>query len=266
MTSFSNPKDVFAFVREAGIPYFAGAIFPSEMALFIQLCDETGVDGIVESGRQDGYSTGLLALYGERKEIPVVSVDYEDVAYAERTEACRTRLRRFSRLRLDVGDALERFPAVLRGLKAQRIALLVDGPKGHEAIYLSAAACARAPVALVAHHNTAPTMSWYSHFAFRFPGAQRLEESSLARSTGIEDFRKWERQVVAVDDRGLRGVDDTSLACSRLQPPAPSRSFLTGPSRVLSLRAWVCHLWWAAGCPGGVRTLRLLWRATGHGQ
>jgi predicted O-methyltransferase YrrM len=266
MTDFSDPGQVLSFVRNSKVPYFSGAIFPSEMAFFIYECERAGATAIAESGRQDGYSTALLALYGAEKGIPVVSVDYEDPAYAERALACRARLERYQDLRLEVGDALERFPVVLRELRARRIALLVDGPKKDEAIYLSAAACALAPVCVVAHHNTAPTMAWYPHFIHRFHDAERLEESPLTEAAGFEEFRDWEREVIAVDQRAVREVDDSSLACSRLKQPGPSRSYLSGPSAAFGVRASVCYLWWIIGCPGGARTLRLLWSATGHRQ
>jgi predicted O-methyltransferase YrrM len=265
-TDLTVPAEALSFVREAEVPYFVGAIFPSEMALFLHECARARVDAIVESGRQDGYSTALIARYGESQGVAAISIDYEDAAYRDRAIACRQRLSPYRALRIEAGDAFVRLPAVLKGLEACRIALLIDGPKGHEAVYLSAAACALAPIAVVAHHNTAPDTPWYPHFSHRFPDPRRVEGSALPRCPGFSAFREWERTQVAVDRRGLRDVEQTSLACSVLTRPTPSRLYLSGPSPGFTLRAWVCRTFWQLGRPGGTRALRWLWRLAGHRQ
>ena len=58
-------------------PWIEGAIFPCEMAYFIAQCQIAGVRTIIESGRQDGYSTKLLGLWAKSAGTEIVSIDLE---------------------------------------------------------------------------------------------------------------------------------------------------------------------------------------------
>lgn len=278
MVDFSNPDGVLRFIRSLDFPYHTSGIFPSEMAYFLYRCEQVSVDCIIESGRYEGYSTAVIAAYGEAKRIRVVSIDWE--LEPEVAQRCRQRLKRYSNLALVCGDAFRHLPRFLRSTDGS-IALLIDGPKCNEAIYLSAAAAAYGPVRLIAHHNVAPEAAyWYPHFAKRFPGAERVEDSDMFRCRSFENFRVWEREITKKTHRDL---EQTSLMVSRLRRPGPDLSYLRGPSVWHTRGAIYLYAWWKTGLyripsfrdvlrsvpiarRGAQMALRLLRRARSHNR
>jgi hypothetical protein len=130
-----------------------GAIFPTELVFFLASCEAIGVRYIVESGRQDGYSTRILGEFARRTGVLATSIDYEEDA--ERGRRCRARLAGYP-LDLRVGSAFELLGPIVREAPAEPIALLIDGPKGFSAVSVTAAAAAEPRVALISLHNLDP--------------------------------------------------------------------------------------------------------------
>jgi predicted O-methyltransferase YrrM len=251
---FNDPDEALRFVRGIDYPYPVSGIFPSEMAFFLWRCERAGVECIIESGRYFGYSTAILAAYGELRGIRVVSIDVDSVP--EATAASRRGLGRFQRLELITGDSFCALPRVLR-TERRRIALLVDGPKSHAAVYLSAAACAIGTVCLVAHHNVEDGHAdLLAHFGRRFPGAGRLESSELSRARGFSAFRVWERELTRETHRDL---DRSTLLVSALPKSGPELSYLEG---LTSQQTWTatCLFWWWKTGPLGCSLFGLAWR------
>lgn len=246
MSRVSNQHEMLSFVRSVNFPYYPGAIFPCEMAYFLQECEDVGIDCIIESGRGEGYSTAVLAVYGEARKVRVISIDMEDDA--SRAEACRRRLTRYPDLELVVGDTFYELPKLLRSATGP-IALLIDGPKYDEAIYLSAAAAAFSSVRVIAHHNTGPETSWYGHFVKRFPQAQRLEDSEMFCSVQFAEFRTWEREFTENYTNVGRDLECTSLILSVLAQTGPDGTYLNGPSLLHTWKARILYWWWKLGCP-----------------
>lgn len=231
----------FDLIQGLGYPYFPGAIFPSEMAFFLHSCDGAGVAAIIESGRQDGYSTAVLGRFGDEHALPVISIDIE--LDPQRAQDARVRLGRYESLKILLGNSYRLIAKFLRTLPAP-VALLIDGPKEHDAIYLSSAAAAYGPIALVGHHNTEPGASWHPHFAERFSEAKFFEDSELARDPAAQDFRKWERLFTQEANRNL---SQTSLAVANLSPAGPHPSYLQGPNAWDTLNALSLFWSWHVG-------------------
>jgi methyltransferase family protein len=194
-------------ISEADRPYFSGGIFPRELAVFLAACEACDVDLIVETGRQDGYSTSVLADYAERTGTTVVSIDR--AADPERDAAARARLASRPVNLLD-GDAESLIPdAVPDG--ARRIGLLIDGPKEYEANRLILAAATAFPVVVFACHG------WYADR----PAGRELKkwfpDLAVAELDGEEFawFRAWEQELVA--PHLSRPLERSSLALSRVQ-------------------------------------------------
>ncbi len=239
---------VLSFVRYLDFPYFAGAVYPSEMAFFLYECERAGIKCIIESGRGDGYSTAVIAAYGESKRIRIISIDRE--TDQRRAGDCRRRLSRYSRLELVVGDTFYKLPKLLRSTNGP-VALLIDGPKGHEAIYLSAAAAAYGPIKVISHHNVHPGHTRLcSHFVKCFAGAPRLEDSELFRSEAFGEFRDWERRATENYRGPGRELDQTSLVVSVLPSTGPDPDYLHKASLSHRVNSTSLFLWWKAGCMG----------------
>lgn len=238
-----KPDEMLSFVRHVDHPYFLSAIYPSEMAYFLYVCDKAGIDCIIESGRDQGYSTAVLAAYGQLRNKRVISIDIEmDRRVAA---ACRQRLSRYPRLELIAGDSFRILPQLLKNERG-RIALLIDGPKLHEAIYLSAASCAYGTVAVVAHHNVAYDDDVFPHFTRRFPKANRLEQSEIYECASFPEFREWER---AMTQGTARDLNRSTLLVSVLSKPGPDVGYLEGLTSKQTRSTRYIFWWWKAGAP-----------------
>lgn len=126
-----------------------GAIFPREMAFFLARCSATGVKRIVESGRQDGYSTRVLGEFGRRTGVEIISIDYEEDK--PRAERCRQRLSHLP-VTMIAGNAFSEIGRTLQA-STKKTALLVDGPKNWGAVSILCAAAFFPQVAILAMHN-----------------------------------------------------------------------------------------------------------------
>lgn len=127
------------------------AIFPREMVFFLAACEANGVVNIIESGRQDGYSTEIMAFYVQQQNGRAYSIDFE--LDRERADRCRLRLSGNPNLAMLKGDGVGLIGALLVAEKETPTAVLIDGPKDYLAMGLLFAAAAFSNVRVVAQHN-----------------------------------------------------------------------------------------------------------------
>ena len=226
------------------IPWFPSGIFPGEMAAFLGLCEFYQVETVIESGRRHGYSTQMLGEFTRWTPCEAFSIDLEeDAAIAA---DCRRRLSKYDGLELLVGDAFDILPDVARRATG-RIALLIDGPKKHEANRLSATAAALFDVVLVAHHNAGPDTTWGREFAEWFPQARYYEEMGFEGASWFREFKAWEREVVGDAPLGDRSVDRSDMAIAPLSDDERGKRRLWSLDRRPSPRhpLFLALKWWA---------------------
>lgn len=111
-----------------------GAIFAREMVYYLAMLDIAKPTYIIESGRQDGYSTRILDYYCRHMSINCSSIDIEECP--KRARICRETFSLASRINLIKGNAFIDFPRVVESKKHNDIAVLFDGPKGVDACKL----------------------------------------------------------------------------------------------------------------------------------
>ncbi len=133
-----------------------GAIFPCEMVYFLAACDAAGIREIVESGRQDGYSTRILGEYARRTGVRIVSIDFEDDP--ARAARCRAMLAPYP---VEIRKA-NAYLGVIEAVRQARgpTALIVDGPKGFLAQSMSLAALACGEIRILSFHNLIAGSAW----------------------------------------------------------------------------------------------------------
>lgn len=211
-----------ALAEDSAAQWVVGAINPCEMAFFVATCRVAGVRRIVESGRQDGFSTAVLGRAAARTGISVASIDLE--LDADRARACRERLAKLD-LKLIRGDA---YRAVGEAVVAsdEPTALLIDGPKGFPALAMLLAAGRLAHVRVLALHNLGVETPWLPFF--RGLGATaRLHEDvpGLDASPAWTQLRRAETaRFVEVLGRGaVRG--ESTLGVLALPPERPLPGF-----------------------------------------
>lgn len=111
----------------SSVKALSGGILASEAVAFLCLCRLRNVDLVVESGRSFGYSTRMF-----NQCVDVVSIEEKPDAVADMETY---RMRRKS-LTLAVGNGMDAVPHCIRKHASRRIAILLDGPKGKNAVQL----------------------------------------------------------------------------------------------------------------------------------
>ena len=115
--TFSFPTDV---------EYQGGGVLPSEMSAFAAMCVCAGVTVVIESGRRKGYSTECLG------KMPVSAFSIEISPRSDEDD----RIAKKCHVSLLNGNAISMLPALVAKHPNERIALLLDGPKGPKALEL----------------------------------------------------------------------------------------------------------------------------------
>lgn len=181
-----------------------GAILPCEMAFFLARCITQDVSVVIESGRQDGYSTEILGRWAKRSGRRLVSIDLEQDS--ARAAACRQRLLHLP-IELVKGSAYEEFGRWSDRLRGSRVGFLVDGPKGWPAISMMAAGLSD-NVGLMAIHNLT-VGSKERDFLEECGGAEVFYEGALP-----EPGPRWrelrEREISVQTRAGAAGSSDVS--------------------------------------------------------
>ena len=216
--------------------WLEGAIFPCEMAFLLAICEKNDIRLIFESGRQDGYSTGILGKYADHHGADVYSIDFEHDT--KRARACRARLDRYLSIHLQKGDSFHLMGKAIRSHHDGPAAVLVDGPKGYRAISLLLASAAFPWVRVIALHNLdaeltpperglfqrlSPQPSFYEEFSAKAGGffanlkiAERDYCSSVGAVRSLEHSSLGVMQVADTDRRRL--LLTTHRAFGRYQP------------------------------------------------
>jgi len=190
--------------------WLPGAMFPSEIWWLVQAIKETNPDVVIECGRQDGYSTRLLAELLKDTDIKIYSIDFdEDKARLERIKGD---LSSFN-VECVSGDIHVRVPEILSANHGARIAVVQDGPKGWEGMATLLASVYSSDVVLLAQHNLHIGHESRDMFDCLSPSVAFYEFSDECRS--LHDFRKLEVDRLAGVSSN-RAIDHSSLGVMRL--------------------------------------------------
>lgn len=103
----------------------------SEMLLIYSIIKELNINLIIESGRARGFSTLALAKSLNQKKYNIISIDFDkyskDVKYSEKI------LQPYNNVKLIYGDSRKLIPKYIK----KDCVILIDGPKGEEALFLA---------------------------------------------------------------------------------------------------------------------------------
>jgi hypothetical protein len=193
-----------------------GAIFPAEMVFFLAVCDGAGARRLVESGRQDGYSTMILAEYGKRRHVETISLDYE--SDPDQARSCRTRLGGYSGLQLVKGEAHCLFGKYLLSGKKMAHACLMDGPKGKWAIALLLAASGLKETKIIALHNLDADKRYTGMIRKRAKGPVFYEDLGYDAKGAWTTLRAREREVLGAKG-AIRSLDQSTLGVVSADDP-----------------------------------------------
>jgi hypothetical protein len=240
-------------ILAGGFPevWVEGAIYPTELAFFFGCCEVAGVRTIIESGRQDGYSTRVVAELAMRSEMRVVSIDYEeDKARAQR---CRDSLVKYD-IDLVAGNAFEMVGRELSS-RQEPVALLIDGPKHWGAISLMFAAAQWPNVHVLALHNMAEQHSTRAFF-------ERIAQDDIGYEGVLGDLQSpaW-RELLAREAAHSRKVNavrtglPSTLGVIRLNDENRARVAGAQTSRFRTYPPRVMRWAWRSGNYGTLTSL-----------
>lgn len=190
-----------------------GAIFPCEMVYFLAACDAAGIRAVIESGRQDGYSTMILGEYARRTDVRIVSIDFEDDV--DRAARCRAALAPYP-IDIRKGNAFEAVVAAVRECR-EPAALIVDGPKGFLAQSMALASLACGPVRLLSFHNLPEGSDFRASFQGLAAGSSAFYETDVDPLDATSWRRLREREREICDAKGARrSLEASSLGVLRI--------------------------------------------------
>jgi hypothetical protein len=241
LTPFAEQAAVLLLESGCVEAWVEGAIFPSEMAFLLAVCEAERLEAVVESGRQDGYSTEILGRWAARRAAQIVSIDLE--TDAEKARRCRERLKSLP-LALVKGNAYAEIPAAVRRLRGTPTAILLDGPKGWPAVSIVAASL-EPHVSMVAFHNFSvetPQRRWFASLGGRF-----YEDVIPDPGPNWDELRR--REIAHVSRLGgVRSLERSSLGILVLDPERAMRMRKGWGSHFgLHQPAVVRHMWHVAG-------------------
>ncbi len=132
-------------------PYVESGMFFSELFLFLSLCEQEGVNLIIESGIKRGNSTRIIAA---TKQFPLISMD-----------RLHFHIKPPKGVRFYKGNAFDLMPALLTKHASKRIGVLLDGPKNQKGRNLKDQCLTYPNVRVVACHDTQPGFgeTFHSH-------------------------------------------------------------------------------------------------------
>ncbi len=111
--------------------YLPNGIFMSEMFMILSLVVSLKIDLVVESGRGSGFSTEILCKYLNPYGVKIISIERDRSEF--QNEVSR-RLQKFTNLELLFGDSIKILPKIIKRHSQQKIGILIDGPKGYNAV------------------------------------------------------------------------------------------------------------------------------------
>lgn len=113
--------------------YLERGIFNSELFLALCLIIESKCEIVIDSGRANGFSTEILAKYLSPLGVKVISIEFEKNKTSEQVVS---RLSRYKNLNCIYGNSIRVIPRIIKGNSDKRIAVMLDGPKGIQAVKL----------------------------------------------------------------------------------------------------------------------------------
>jgi hypothetical protein len=200
--------------------WLPGAMFPSEVAWFLDHFDRVAASVLIECGRQDAVSTEMLGTYLEGRDARIVSIDFDNDA--ERARKAHDRVARLRNVELVTGDIHVMVPELIARYPHERIAILQDGPKGWEGLSTLLAAATVDNVVMVAQHNLHlghKSRSLFQHIALHPAYIENSPDRDRYRTLHID-----ERAIIS-QKMPNRPIDHTSLGV--LVVDEPQRTFIT---------------------------------------
>lgn len=127
--------------------FYGSGMWNSEVMLFASCAELCNINRIVESGRARGHSTKLLAEYFTDTNVDIISIEKERGSKNDRK--AKEKLAHHEDVELVYGDSRE----LIESYTSQQTAVLIDGPKSHDAGQLAKRLIKRENIRFVGIHD-----------------------------------------------------------------------------------------------------------------
>lgn len=174
------------FQKVKDISYEPKGILTSEMFLFAIGVIYTKATHIIESGRARGQSTKILASYFDKDCYHIDSIDFRRFSWDE--IIARKRLKEFSNIRLHTGDS---FHVIPRLIGVDPVVILIDGPKGKEALRLALKVLENPSVKVVGIHDFYKESLLRQEMEHLFPRAFYSDDKDFVKLFSFLDNKAW---------------------------------------------------------------------------
>tara|TARA_A100001388_G_scaffold200591_1_gene151755 strand:- start:1491 stop:2354 length:864 start_codon:yes stop_codon:yes gene_type:complete len=184
-------KASFVKILSESAKFEVKGILNSEMLLFCMLAKYLDCEEIIESGRARGQSTEIIARYSKKiaNNIKFSSIEFdrnsEDVKIAE------NRLKTFNEnLELLYGDSLDLLPNIINQSERRKI-ILIDGPKGLDALSLAFLCLKNETVKAVCIHDIHKDTNYHRSLAELWPFYYVSDSKKFVDDYSYLDEKCW---------------------------------------------------------------------------
>lgn len=151
-------KNEFRKILQKSCPWEIKGILNSEMLLFISLIEILGAERVIESGRARGQSTEIIARWlDQRRKRDGVHLEFDSIEYDKHSADASVAERKVEGsgfpVRFLFGDARKMMPKLLATKRDSSTIILIDGPKGIDAVQLALKALKNDNVKAVCIHD-----------------------------------------------------------------------------------------------------------------
>jgi hypothetical protein len=185
-----TPFELSAIAAE---PYEHRGILHSEAALILHFCRAHGISAIIESGRARAQSTSMLAKY--LPDVLVVSVearpDHPDSIYGT------ARVAGFDNVQALTGDGKSAVPSIIDQVRDEHIAVLLDGPKGLQALELLDKCFRRGPHVKLGFIHDMRRLDHGARSPFRTAAEAIYPTAVFSDGVGLAPFAWMDNQILA---------------------------------------------------------------------
>ena len=155
----------------------------SELLLIYSTIRELGVKRVIESGRARGFSTQVLAAALEQ-DYQIISVDFD--TYGRDCRYSKKLLRKYDNVTLLHGDSRRVLPKLL----GEDCVIILDGPKGLDAIVLAAKLMKDDSVKAVFIHDLSKDIFERDIAEIVFPNAFFADDAEFIETFSVLDAKK----------------------------------------------------------------------------
>lgn len=186
----------------------------SELLGIVGIMEVLDIHTVVESGRGRGYSSVVLSRFCDKRGVGrIISIELRRFSFDNLIALWRMYKYDVIRLESVYGDASKILPSVIRS-SDQRVGVIIDGPKGLEAVRLALKCLESESVSFTVIHDV-----------YKGTEARQLLETAFSEHAFFTDCPSFVREFSHLDEECWKAADSGMSPYVRHGKPIPSYGF-----------------------------------------